>query len=160
MIQRLHHVYFWMRTFIVGIFGGIFFSLFFIVLSFFHMIEIKPKNIVQPFYKERFTFLLEFPTLTFIVIVTIISCLVAIVYALLFKKKMSLLIGAIYGFIFWVLLYFFLPYFLTHYVTLEQVSFDSHVASSCLFILYGAFIGYSISFSYHSLHDDKAEKEA
>lgn len=58
-------------------------------------------------------------------------------------------ISVVYGIILWGIVFYLLQPIYTNIPKLVELNTNSIVTSLCLFILYGTFIGYSISYDYH-----------
>lgn len=57
-------------------------------------------------------------------------------------------VGIIYGFILWVILFILFHPIFNDIPAVMEWSMNTWVTTICLFILYGTFIGYSISYDY------------
>ncbi|HLR40473.1 MAG TPA: YqhR family membrane protein, partial [Virgibacillus sp.] len=85
----------------------------------------------------------------------------AFIYYGLLKKVISMWMGVVYGLILWGIIFYILqPVFPT---LTPVVDFDKEtiVTTLGLFILYGTFIGYSISFDYNDMRiKEKKENQS
>lgn len=64
------------------------------------------------------------------------------------EKIHSMWVGAGYGIILWCIVFLLLNPLLTPVKPILNLSIDTIITTLCVFILYGTFIGYSISFDY------------
>ncbi|PAV29092.1 hypothetical protein CIL05_14050 [Virgibacillus profundi] len=137
------------RALITGLIGGMFWSLFGIFMYYFNFSEVAPKTfLLRSWLRTEWTsgWLGD---LVSIVLVGVLSLLTALIYYGLFKKVNSMWMGVAFGIILWGIVFYLLqPIFLT-IPTLIELNKNTIVSTICLFILYGTFIGYSISYDYH-----------
>lgn len=136
------------RTILIGLFGGIFMIIFSYFLYIFKFIDISPKAyLIHSWTKASWTnhWPGEVGTILFALILSILS---ALVYFLLFKKILSISLSAVYGVVLWLLMGYLLSFIAPNIPALHTLDVDTIFSSLCLFILYGTFIGYSISFDY------------
>ena len=83
------------------------------------------------------------------IFVTMVSMLFALIYALLLRKQLHWKYGAFYGVLLWLIFYVIAPYVLHKKITLLHYESNVSITMFCLFLLYGVFVGYSISFHCH-----------
>lgn len=81
-----------------------------------------------------------------IFLISLISIGIALTYALILRKKSHWKYGAMYGVLLWLIFYLALPYFLNNILTLTKYDANVSITMFCFFLLYGVFVGYSISF--------------
>ncbi|GEL77356.1 YqhR family membrane protein [Tenuibacillus multivorans] len=97
-----------------------------------------------------------------LVIVTILGIIPALVYYLFFKKFNGITPGILYGIGLWVVIFIvFNPMF--YYVPpFNEMDYDTIVTTVCQFILYGVFVGYTISYEHHErrIVPKNSQKEA
>ncbi|WP_029270014.1 YqhR family membrane protein [Virgibacillus alimentarius] len=139
------------KALINGFFGGIFWSIIGVVMYYFNFAEIAPKTfLLRSWTKAQWTtgWLGEVVS---IFMVGVLSILVAVIYYGLFKKINSMWIGVVYGLIVWGIVFYILEPIFSTVPELTEFNQDTIVSTICLFILYGLFIGYSISFDYYEM---------
>lgn len=133
-----------------GLFGGVFWSFIAYIAFVLNFIEISPKLILQPIalgsWKNHT--LGEFIG---IILIGLISIGVAFVYYAVFKRFRSMWIGILYGAILWGIVFFILNPMFPDLKEIFELSRGTIVTSVCIYILYGLFVGYSISFDYNEL---------
>lgn len=139
------------RSLLTGFIGGILWSGFGVVMYYFNFAEIAPKT-----YLLRSWLTAEWTKgwlgdIISILLIGLISLLTAFIYYGLFKKVNSLWMGILYGVVIWVVIFYLSQPIFTNVPALVDLSKNTIVSSLCLFILYGTFIGYSISYDYHDL---------
>jgi hypothetical protein len=137
------------RSLLTGFIGGVLAGLLGLFLYYFNFMEVSAKSYVLRSWNTAGwtdTWLGELLT---IFIIGILSIGVALVYYGIFKKINSLWIGIAYGLILWAIVFFVLQPIFTNVPNLGEMETKTIVSTICLYILYGTFIGYSISFDYH-----------
>ncbi|WP_353855268.1 YqhR family membrane protein [Bacillus sp. Bos-x628] len=142
------------RVAATGVFGGVFWGFIGFLTHMFHFSEVSPNMLLQPFvlgeWKKG-----GLGTFISLMILGILSIGAAFIYYALLKRIKGFWMGLIYGAILWVLVFYvFNPIFpdVKHVQDLKQ---STIVTTFCLYILYGMFVGYSISFEYNELTSDK-----
>ncbi|MGE7601259.1 YqhR family membrane protein [Peribacillus sp. NPDC097675] len=136
------------NVFAIGFFGGIFASLAGIVAHYFKFMEFSPKFILTSW--SDMTWIDRWQGMVMTVLVFgILSIGIAFIYYGLLKKMKSIFAGIIYGLFCWVILVFALKPMFSDLPTFSKMTSNSIITSVCIFILYGLFIGYSISYDHH-----------
>lgn len=142
--KRQHFI----RTIWIGLFGGMFMIFFSYFLYIFNFIELSPKvYLVYSWTKASWAnrWVGEIVTMILSLILSMIS---ALIYDALFKKLLSVILSAFYGIALWLILGYVSSFIAPNIPILHSLNSDTIFSSFCLFILYGTFIGYSISFDY------------
>lgn len=135
---------------LAAIFSGICIAILQPLLYYFHMIEIAPRTMVQ----KLLFFDVKNPILIYSLyfcIYLILSIFFTFIYYVLLKKARGWLPGALYGVIIWAGLYCLIPFLLTNELAWKMYNSETTVITFCISLLYGIFIGYSISYYYHFL---------
>ncbi|RHW41093.1 hypothetical protein D1B31_09115 [Neobacillus notoginsengisoli] len=146
------------QVLLTGLWGGLFWSFIGQIGYYFHFTKIPPRVILEPWalghWKHEWS-----GTLVSIILIGIISIGVAFIYAAVLKKAGGLLSGVAYGVLLFLLVFLLLnPMFpgISPYKDLDR---NTMVTSVCLFILYGVFVGYSISWEYQNEHSAREVSE-
>lgn len=140
------------RALSTGFIGGLMWSIFGVVIYYFNFVEVDPKKfILRPWKNVDWTsgWLGDIVT---IILLAILSIGVAVIYYLLFKKVYSIWMGAIYGVFIWLAIFFLIQPLFPNTKQLFELSNETIISTLCLFILYGTFIGYSISYDYYDTY--------
>ncbi|CQR46800.1 hypothetical protein BN1058_01075 [Paraliobacillus sp. PM-2] len=136
------------RTLTTGFFGGVFWSFIGWIASYFHFTSFSPATFLIRSWLDADWTNTWLANVLSILGMGIISLLVAIVYYLFLRKTRGLLPSFLFGLLLWgVVFYALLPIF-PNIKPLPQLDSDTIVTTICLFLLYGIFIGYSISYDY------------
>lgn len=138
-----------LRTLLIGFFGGIFIIMFSYFLYIFNFIEVSPKvYMIRSWTLASWTNKWQGEMLT-ICFAIFLSIVIALLYFLLFKKILSVWFSIIYGVILWLFVGYMFSFLFSNVPALHTLDTNTIFSSLCLFILYGTFIGYSISFDYY-----------
>ncbi len=132
----------------VGFFGGLLWGVIFQICHYFHFTEIGPTFLLRTWVKADFVKGWMGVVLS-ILCLCIISIIFAYVYSFIFRKLTSYWIGIIYGIVLWAIAFLVLRPLFPGMKTVWELSKDTITTTLCIFILYGLFVGYSISFEYH-----------
>lgn len=144
-------------VFWTGLFGGIFWSLMGYLSYMFNFTEIAPNVILEPwavgYWRKEWQ-----GTVISIIVIGIFSVGAAFLYYAVLKKFNGIWPGIGYGIVIFLLVFFVLNPLFPSIGPVNELSRDTVITTICLYILYGLFIGYSISYDYngHKL----SEKEA
>ena len=142
------------RTIINGIFGGLFSGILFFFMHYFHMTEVRPKTILTFFFSDAKWIEKWYAYLILLLIFSLVSTVIALIYYFLLRQRKSWVVGALYGVIIWGVLYYIMPILINSYNPFMNLHSESHISMLCLFILYGVFTGYSISFDYENIKEE------
>jgi len=130
----------------IGFFGGIFWSTVSFVLSFFDFTQIGPTFVIEKIPLGKWAnFYIE--VLISIFFIGIISIVIAFIFFFIGRKFTGVLPGVFYGLLWWVIIFLVLGKVAFDLKPIKEYSSDTMVTSICLFILYGTFIAYSVSFA-------------
>ncbi|WP_409270629.1 YqhR family membrane protein [Neobacillus sp. SCS-31] len=134
---------------LTGFWGGLFWSFIGQVGYYFHFTKITPREILGPWalgsWKNGWI-----GTLIAILLIGIVSIGVAFIYSALFKKRDGLVSGILYGSGLFLLVFMLLNPMFPGILPFGVLDKNTLATSICLFILYGVFIGYSISWDYRN----------
>jgi len=136
------------KSMYTGFTGGVVFSLLASVMYYFNFLEVAPKfYLLTSWVSEEWTdtWLGIFFTT---ILAGVVSLLVAFLYYMIFKKIKYMWAGIIYGFILWALLFLLFRPIFSDIPAVTEWSLNTRITTICLFVLYGTFIGYSISYDY------------
>ncbi|EWG10682.1 YqhR family membrane protein [Cytobacillus firmus] len=155
--QREKPMSFMTMVVITGLVGGILWSGLAYLAYVFNFTEIRPNVILEPWtigaWKEGWL-----GTLISIFLIGGISIIAALIYYAALRKFQSIFVGAGYGVALFLLVFFILnPIFpgISPFWDLER---NTIITSICFYILFGVFVGYSISYEAQELRG-KTEDE-
>lgn len=147
--KRIKRFFLLMRSLLTGFISGLLWSTIGVIMYYFNFTEVTPKTfILRPWKSVAWTngWLGDIVS---IVTIAVLSIGIAFIYYGLFKKLPSIWSGVIYGCILWVIFFILIQPLFPHVKQLAELSKETIVTTISLFILYGTFIGYSISYDYY-----------
>jgi branched-subunit amino acid transport protein len=138
----------WLFALSTGFFGGVLWGGLRIFFHYFKFSSIVPGFLIEPYF--RHSFLKSVPGylagwLSFIVF----SMLAALLYSLLLRKWKGPWPGIAYGAAWWLALFAVAGPVSGITPELHRLSGDTITSEICLFVLWGLFIGYTISFEFN-----------
>ncbi|MEW9677509.1 YqhR family membrane protein [Lentibacillus sp. L22] len=137
------------RSLFTGFIGGLIWSICGVLLYYFNFAEVSPKTFeLRSWLKTEWTDSWLGDVIS-ILGAGILSILAAFIYYGLFKRIRPWWFGAVYGIILWVIIFYVLHPIFGDVPSLAEMNMHTIVSTVCLFILYGTFIGYSISYDYY-----------
>ncbi|MCJ8006804.1 YqhR family membrane protein [Lederbergia wuyishanensis] len=131
---------------ITGFFGGVIGTIFGYFVNYFNFTEINPKVILSPFTGKWTDGWLGFVVTA--LLYGLLSIVVALLYYMVLRKQKSLIWGAIYGIIIFLIIFLALHPMIPDIKWLFRYNFNTIATELCFFLIYGLFIGYSISYEY------------
>ncbi len=158
-LQMEQQMSFRTKVVLIGLFGGLFWSLLWYGAFYFNFTRVGPALILMPWSLGEWkdTVLGQWVG---ILVIAILSIGVAFVYKLCFQKLKSMWIGAGYGLLLWILVFYILNPLFPGLKQVHHLDSNTIVTSLCLFVLYGLFIGYSISFEHAEQEHDKRKSQS
>src|SRR5690625_1467873 len=140
------------RTLITGLIGGWLWSLFASVLYYFNFIEVNLKSYVLRSWTVASWTSTWKGTLVVIIMLRFLSILIGFIYYFIFRKINSMWMGLMYGVVLWGIFALMTQYSFPNIKPLTDFNKESITSSLCIFILYGTFLGYAISFDYYETY--------
>ena len=137
------------RSLLTGFIGGIFWSLIGLFMYYFNFAEISPKFLLVTSWTKASWTNGWLGNLVTVILAGILSIVIAYVYLLLFKKINTMWMGVIYGVLLWVIIFYVAQPMFANIPTITSLHSHTIISTLSLFLLYGTFIGYSISYDYH-----------
>lgn len=151
-----NHIF--LKTLLIGFFGGIIWSTLLVLLYVFKMIDINPMILFRTVLGDRLLLTKWYMYVLLIIVIGIISIVLAIAYYVTLKKFKSWMIGGAYGILIWGLLMLLLPLTVNGVSSLSSYNSQTYIGSFCVLLLYGIFVGYSISFEYQYTIEEQAKR--
>lgn len=133
-------------TMLTGFVAGILGTLFGYLAHYFNFTSISPSVILTPLnasWKAGWA-----GSAITLALYGLISILAALLYYALFRKITSLYCGVAYGLGIFILLFILAPIVTPGVTSILTKDLNTIITELCFFILYGTFIGYSISYEY------------
>lgn len=133
------------KAIVIGISAGVLFGILSYIAYVLNLSEIRANLILEPWtfgeWKHHII-----GHIIGIILLAIISIPVALIYYALLRKFESMWVGAAYGVILWGFVFFLLNPIFPNLKEITDLSKDTIITSFCFYLLYGIFIGYSISY--------------
>ncbi|WP_010284608.1 YqhR family membrane protein [Bacillus timonensis] len=142
------------KVVVIGLFGGIFWSLLSYLSYVFHFTELSPNLVLKPWilgdWKNR-----VLGQFIGVLVIGIISIGVALLYYAFLKKFTSIWVGAGFGIVLWLIVFYVFNPIFPDIKTVAELERNTVITTICFYILYGVFIGYSISFEENEMKDER-----
>lgn len=143
--QREKPMSFISMVIITGLVGGVFWSSLALLAYAINLTDIRPNIILEPWaigdWKKGWI-----GTVFSILAIGILSIGASLIYYALLRKLKSMWIGIAYGILLFVLVFYVLNPIFPGIKPFWDLSRNTLVTSACFYILFGVFVGYSISF--------------
>ncbi|MDQ0269408.1 YqhR family membrane protein [Cytobacillus purgationiresistens] len=141
-------------TVLTGFIGGILWSGVGYLSYVLNFTEISPRVILEPWtigeWKDSWL-----GTVIAIGLMGVISIVAALIYYVTLRRFTNMWIGAGYGIVIFLLVFFVLNPIFPGISAFSELSRDTIMTSVCLYLLYGIFVGYSISYETNELKKQK-----
>lgn len=137
------------RSLLTGFMGGLIWSTFGIIMFYFNFSNVSPTSFILRSWLDAEWTHQWLGNIISIVTVGIISVVVAFLYYMLFRKRHSMWVGTMFGIVLWGIVFYVLQPIFPNIPHLLDLGKNTLVSTLCLYILYGTFIGYSISYDYN-----------
>ncbi|MDA1474880.1 YqhR family membrane protein [Bacillus changyiensis] len=145
------------RVITTGFFAGVFWSALGELTHFLKFSEVSPNMILQLFilgdWKSEFL-----GTVISILLIGVISIGAALLYYSIFKQVKGMWMGVVYGAILWVIVFYLFNPMFPDVQTVPELKRETVITTFCIYLLYGLFVGYSISFEYNELNEEKLSR--
>ncbi|CAG9619238.1 YqhR family membrane protein [Sutcliffiella rhizosphaerae] len=152
--EREEPMSFMTKVVVTGFIGGVFWSLIGYCAYSFSFTEISPNVVLQPWalgnWKEGWL-----GHIISVILLGLFGIGAALIYSMALKKFNQFWIGIIYGGALWALVFFLLNPMFPSIKTVRELTLDTNVTNICLYILFGVFVGYSISFEHNEMQSQK-----
>lgn len=136
------------RVAITGLFAGLIWSTVWAVSGYFNFTELSPSSFMLEVWFDAEWAGRWYGEMLSILMISIVSILVAYVYYWLFRKLTGILPGLVYGVVIWLLLILISSSLFVHIPYLNELNINTIVTMLAIFILYGVFVGYTISYDF------------
>jgi hypothetical protein len=156
--ENNHSISFIQMVMVTGFVGGVLWSLVAYLSYFLQFTKIEPNILLEPFtvgnWKESWIGIV-----ITIFVYGILSMGVAYFYYLVLKKLKSMWVGVFYGISLFLIVFFILNPIFPSMKPFFRLDSNTIITSVCIYVLYGVFIGYSISYEQSNLIHVIEEKE-
>ncbi|QED48595.1 YqhR family membrane protein [Cytobacillus dafuensis] len=143
---------------LTGLIGGIFWSGLGYLAYIINLTEISPNVLLEPWalgsWKKGWL-----GTVISIVMIGVVSIVAALFYYAVLRRFPSMWVGICYGFILFLLVFIVLNPIFPGISPFYDLGRNTIITSICIYVLYGVFVGYSISYEEREMNYKK-KKEA
>ncbi|MDG5788706.1 YqhR family membrane protein [Evansella sp. AB-P1] len=142
---------------LIGLFGGLFWSVIGYVAFYLNFARVGPALALMPWalgdWKNGWL-----GQLVGILFIAVVSIPVAFLYRMIFAKINKPWPGLLFGLSLWVVIFWVFNPMFPGLKSLQQLDLNTIITTICLYLVYGLFIGYSISYEYHerTAHESEA----
>lgn len=137
----------WLFALYIGFFAGLFWGGLKIIQNYFHFTSLSPAFLIEPFYKHAYLMTWQGVLLGWVVYI-LFSIAAALLYALLLAKALGPWYGLGYGLAWWVMIFLLIGPVTGMMNWIAFLDWNTILTDASLFLLWGLFIGYSISFEF------------
>ncbi|EIT84516.1 hypothetical protein A374_15362 [Fictibacillus macauensis ZFHKF-1] len=136
------------RVINIGFFGGLCWGVVGYIAYYLNLAKIGPALALAPWAlgKWKGEWLGQ---LLGIIVIALLSILIAILYRFLFIRIKNMFGGLLYGILLWLCVFYLLHPIFPGLEPVKNLGRNTIATTICIFILYGVFVGYSVSFEYH-----------
>lgn len=131
----------------LGFFAGLIWGVIHWIFYILKFTQVIPAYLAEPFFKHVFlkTGAGHLVGLLFFIV---FSILVSLIYAVLCRKLNGPWPGIIYGILWWIVIFIVVGPLLDMIKPLSELSVTTIISEFCLFLLWGLFIGYTITMEF------------
>jgi len=133
------------KVMIIGFFGGVFWSLIGYIAYFFNFTDMGPSLVLEPWAVGAWKVKTAGHWVG-IFIIGLLSIGVALIYNLFFKNIRKIWPSILFGVALWFIVFYLLNPMFPNLESVRDFSKNTIITTLCLYILYGVFVGYSISY--------------
>lgn len=145
------------RVVSTGFIGGAGLSFIGYLFYLFHFSEVSPNMLLQPIvlgdWKNRM-----FGTFISIILIGILAIGAALLYYAILRRIKGMWAGLIFGIVLWLIVFFLFNPMFPGLASINELKSETLISSFCLYLLFGLFVGYSISFDYNELNSEKLKR--
>lgn len=133
---------------LIGFYGGLIWGLVHFITYYLNLTNIGPAFILNPWALGEWKNQLLGQVIG-VFAISFISIGIAFLYRGVFAKFKSIILSLIFGASLWALIFYAFNPIFPDIQPLSKMDKNTIVTTGCIFLLYGLFVGYSISFHYH-----------
>ncbi|MFT8391550.1 MAG: YqhR family membrane protein [Sporolactobacillus sp.] len=133
------------RTAVIGLFGGLLWSLIALVCKLINFTSYGPELLFKPFALPAWKNQIGGQFLA-VAGLSLLSIVLAWAYLLIVGRFKNFWISLLFGLMLWALVFIGLQPFIPDMRFVTKLGWNTASTTICLFLLYGLFVGYSISF--------------
>lgn len=131
----------------IGFFAGLIWGGIKIIENYFHLTSLSPGFLIEPFFLHNYLMTVQGYFIGWFAFI-VMSIVASLLYAVFLAKAKGPWVGIIYGLVWWGVIFLLIGPVsgMTNWISFME--FNTIITDLCLFIVWGLFIGYSISFEF------------
>ncbi|KZE80892.1 hypothetical protein AV654_11120 [Paenibacillus elgii] len=145
--DRKPHTNRWNFAVYIGFFAGLIWGGVQMIANYFHFTSLSPGFLLEPYYKHSYLMTWRGYMLGWLAFIAL-SVVAALLYTMLFAKAFGPWYGIGYGVAWWAFLFLLVGPVTGMMNWIAYLDLNTVVTQACLFVVWGLFIGYSISFEF------------
>jgi hypothetical protein len=138
----------------IGFFAGLIWGSIRIVAYVLGFTEVVPGFLLEPFFKHNFLSGLG-GFIIGLLVFTVFSIVASLIYILIFFRLKGAWPGILFGFFWFIIIYISIGPVFQLIKPIGVLSWNSIWTDGCIFVMWGTFIGYSISFEFNDMREQK-----
>lgn len=138
----------WRYAVYIGFFAGLIWGLIGWTLYYFKFSSVLPAFLLEPFFRKSFMHSWSGHSAGLAAFI-IYSIVAALLYTIILIKLRGPWPGVVFGLVCWGITFLWIGPFAGMLPPFRKLSMETHVTEACRFLLWGVFIGYSISLEFH-----------
>ncbi|WP_458412535.1 YqhR family membrane protein [Schinkia sp. CFF1] len=138
------------KVIMIGFLGGVFWSLIGYIAYYFNFTKLGPSLILQPWTIGAW----KYGTIgqwIGIILIGLFSIGAALIYNVFLKNTQKIWPGMLFGIALWLLVFYVLNPIFPNLESVREFGRNTIITTLCLYILYGVFVGYSISYDHEQM---------
>lgn len=137
----------WRFALYVGVAAGLLWGGLKLVEQYFHFTRLSPGFLIEPFFKHAYLSTWQGMAVGWLAFI-VFSVIASLLYAAFLAKARGPWFGIGYGLLWWGLIFLLLGPISGMTSWIAYMELNTVITDACLFLLWGLFIGYSISFEF------------
>ena len=148
-----------MTSIITGFFGGVFWGAVGLMAYYFNFTKIRPNNILEPWavgdWKTSWI-----GTVISLLLIGVLGIVAALLYYFTLKKFQNIWVSFGYGIVLFAIVFFLLNPLFPNLDPITELDRNTIITMLCLYVLFGVFVGYSISYEYNEKIEEKRKNHS
>lgn len=144
---------------ITGFFGGIFWGAVGLMAYYFNFTKIRPNTILEPWaigdWKTSWI-----GTVISLLLIGVLGIVAALLYYFTLKKFQNFWVSVGYGIVLFAIVFFLLNPLFPNLDPITELDRNTIITMLCLYVLFGVFVGYSISYEYNEQLEEKRKNHS
>ncbi|MFC6228364.1 YqhR family membrane protein [Paenibacillus allorhizosphaerae] len=137
----------WNFAVYIGFFAGFIWGGIKMIENYFHLTSLSPGFLIEPFFLHHYLMTAHGYIMGWLAYI-VMSVIAALLYAVFLAKAKGPWVGIVYGLVWWGVIFLLIGPVsgMTNWIGI--MDWNTIITELCLFVVWGLFIGYSISFEF------------